>query len=164
MNKRRDALSNLVFSVSRQGMLAFLLVGTLAASTPKEKTLSPDKAAVLKPLQRVLDGIAKRDKVEIRNQLLPGGSATLIRNGKILQLTFDAFVERIPDGTELLEERIYDPQIFIDNDIAVIWAPYEFFINGTIDHRGTDIVQLVRQDGQWLIASIGDNSRKVERD
>jgi hypothetical protein len=164
MNKHRHIVSNLLPWALRQGMLTFLLAGTLVASPPKEKTLSPDKAAVLQPLQHLLDGIAKRDRVGIRNQLLPGGTATLIRNGKILQLTFDAFVDRIPDGTDRFEERIYDPQIFIDNDIAVIWAPYEFFINGAVDHRGTDIVQLVRQDGRWLIAGIGDNSRKVERE
>lgn len=160
--KHKHALSTLFSLAIRLGVLALLLVGTLSAATPKEKVLTSEKAAVLKPLQNVLDGIARHDKNEVRNQLLSGGTATLIRNGKILQLSFDAFVERIPEGTELLEERIHDPQILIDEDIAVIWAPYEFLINGTVDHRGTDIVHLVRQDGRWLIASIGDNSRKIE--
>jgi hypothetical protein len=159
MNEHHAA-SSLTCSAVRQGALALLVVGTLAGSTPKKHALSAEEAAVLKPLQNLLDGISKRDKAEIRNQLLPGGTATLVRNGKILQLSFEAFVERIPDGTEVLEERIHDPQILIDNDIAVIWAPYEFFINGVIDHRGTDIVHLVRQNGNWLIAGLGDNGRK----
>jgi hypothetical protein len=163
MSKLHYAASKLISSAVRQGALALLLVGPLVAgSPPKKHVLSPDEAAVLKPLQNLLDGISKRDKAEIRSQLLPGGMATIVRNGKIHQLSFEAFVERIPDGTEALEERIHDPQILIDDDIAVIWAPYEFLINGVVDHRGTDIVHLVRQDGNWLIAGLGDNGRKVE--
>lgn len=161
MNERHPPILNPLLSVIRQGGLVLLLVGTLSVATAEKKGLSPEEVAVLKPLQDVLDGIAKRDKTEVRNQLLPGGSATLIRHGKILQLSFDAFVDRIREGPEIVEERIHDPLVLIDDDIAVIWAPYDFFINGVVDHRGTDIVHLVRQDGHWLIAGIGDNSRKI---
>jgi hypothetical protein len=161
MYKLHRAASKLISSAVRQGAVALVLVGALAGSPPTEHALSPDEAAVLKPLQNLLEGISKRDKGEIRSQLLPGGMVTLVRNGKILQLSFDAFVERMPEGTEVLEERIHDPQILIDDDIAVIWAPYEFLINGVVDHRGTDIVHLVRQNGNWMIAGLGDNGRKV---
>jgi hypothetical protein len=163
MNKLYHAASSLVSSAVRQGTVALLLVGTIAGSTPNKDALSPEKAAVLKPLQNLLDAISKRDKAEMRNQLLPGGIATLVRNGKIIQVPFETFVERMPDGTEALEERIHDPQILVDENIAVIWAPYEYLINGVVDHSGTDIVHLVRQNGTWLIAGLGDNSRKVER-
>jgi Putative lumazine-binding len=143
-------------------VFALGFAGMATGDTSKENSLTPEEKEVLEPLQRVLDGIASRNKDEVRNQLLHGGSATLIRNGQILQLSFDAFVDRIPGGTQKLEERIHDPQIRIDDDIAMIWAPYEFLIDGTVDHRGTDVVNLVRQNGRWLIAGIADNSRKVQ--
>lgn len=147
------------------GWVALTLVAftaPLLGASDEEKPLTPDERAVLAPLQNVLDGIAKGDKAAVRNQLLPGGSATLIRNGQILQLHFDSFVERISTSTQKLEERIHDPLIRIDDDIAIIWAPYEFLIEGKIDHRGTDVVNLVRHDGRWMIAGIADNSRKVQ--
>jgi hypothetical protein len=164
MSGFRHALASMVPLVVRQGLLALVFVGTIAGETHKQSDLTPEQADVLKPLQNLLDGVAKCDKDEVRNQLLflPGGTATLIRNGKILQLSFDAFLARIPTGRpEPVEERLQDPQIFIDDDIAVIWAPYQSFANGVLDHWGTDVVHLVRQDGRWLITSLGDNSRKT---
>ncbi len=121
-------------------------------------TLTPEEQAVLAPFQSVLDGIAKRDQALIREQLLPGGMATFLRNGQAVQLHFDAFVAHIHPGAEKLEERIHDPLIRIDNDLAIIWAPYDFLIDGKIDHCGTDIANLIRRDGRWLISGIADNT------
>jgi hypothetical protein len=132
---------------------------TLAIATPLIAA-SPEEQAVLAPLQGVFDGLAKHDQTLLRQQLLPGGMVTLVRNGQILQLHFDAFVERLSGGTERIEERIHDPLVRIDNDIAIIWAPYEFLREGKVDHCGTDIAHLVRRDGRWLIAGIADNSRQ----
>jgi hypothetical protein len=97
----------------------------------------------------------------VREQLLPGGMATLIRDGKPLQLHFDAFVERLTiTGTEKREQRIYDPLVNIDDDIAVVWVPYKYLIDGKVDHCGTDLFSLFRVDGRWLVSGIADNSRK----
>jgi hypothetical protein len=120
-----------------------------------------DEQAVLASFQAVLDGLAKRDKAAILERLLPGGNATLMRNGKPVQLGFEAFAERLSQpGTETREERIHDPLIRIDDNVAVLWARFEFLINGKVDHCGRDMAQLVRVDGRWLIAALGDNSRR----
>lgn len=147
-----------------------MLAGTLLALTCAATTmLSPPVAAkgaaaqekaVLASFQAVLDGLAKRDKAVILAQLLPGGNATLMRNGKPVQLTFEAFADRLSQpGSETREERIYDPLVRIDDNVAIVWARFELLIDGKLDHCGRDIVQLVRVDGRWLIAAIGDNSR-----
>lgn len=113
------------------------------------------------PINGILEGLTQRDHAKVRDQLLPGGMATLIRDGKTLQIHFDAFVERIPTtGTVKLEERLYDPQIRIDDDIAVVWSPYTVFFDGKIDHCGTNIFSLIRRDGRWLISNVADNSRR----
>jgi len=78
-----------------------------------------------------------------------------------VQMHFDAFVARFPTtGTAKLAEVIHDPLVRIDDDIAIIWAPYVFTIDGKVDHCGTDIVNLIRLNNRWLISGIADNSRK----
>ena len=115
---------------------------------------------LMAPLQALLDGLAKRDKDLMASQLLPGGSATLMRNGKPVQLAFDAFVERLSTpGTDAREERIIHPLVRIDDNIAIIWTRFEFLTNGKLDHCGTDVVNLVKVDGHWLISALGDTSR-----
>jgi hypothetical protein len=110
----------------------------------------------------MFDGMAKRDAAAIKQPLLPGGSMVLMRDGKPAQMTFEAFADRVGrPGSSQIEERIHDPLVRIDNDLAVVWAPFDFFVNGKLDHCGTDLFNLVRQEGKWLIAAIADTGREV---
>ena len=137
-----------------------LSVMTMIATMPLRAS-TPEKQAILQSVQKIIDGVAQRNHARVKEQLLPGGMATLIREGKPLQLHFDAFVERLPaTGAARLEERLYDPLVRIDDDIAVVWVPYKFFIDDKLDHCGTDLFSLIRRDGRWLVSGIADNSRK----
>jgi hypothetical protein len=131
-----------------------LLASSLHAATPEEQ-------AVLAPVKAMFDGMARRDAAAIKEPLLPGGTMVLMRDGKPTQMTFEAFADRVGrPGTTQIEERIHDPLLRIDNDLAMVWAPFEFLIDGKVDHCGTDLFNLVRKDGKWLIASIADTGRK----
>jgi hypothetical protein len=48
----------------------------------------------------------------------------------------------------------------IDHDLAMVWGRFEFLVDGKLDHCGTDLFNLVREDGKWLIASVADTGRK----
>lgn len=136
------------------GLAATLSTMPMRASTPTEQ-------AILTTIQRIMDGVAQRNHAMVKGQLFPGGMATLIREGEPLQLNFDAFVERLPTiGATKLEERLYDPLVRIDDDIALVWSPYKYFIDDKLDHCGTDLFSLIRRDGRWLVSGIADNSRK----
>ena len=138
-----------------------LALALLAVSAPILSAQSPDQKAVLAPVQAMFDGMAKRDAAAIKEPLMPGGTMVLMRDGKPVQMTFDAFAERVgKPGTTQIEERIHDPLVRIDNDLAVVWAPFDFLVNGKVDHCGTDLFNLIRQDGKWLIASVADTGRK----
>jgi hypothetical protein len=129
------------------------LMSSLHAAIPAEQ-------AVLAPITALFDGMAKRDASAMKKPLLPGGTLVLMRDGKPVQMTFEAFVERVArPGTTQIEERIHDPLVRIDNDLAVVWAPFEFLTDGKVDHCGTDLFNLVRSDGKWMIASIADTGR-----
>jgi Putative lumazine-binding len=133
---------------------ATFLPASLHASTPEEQ-------AVLAPVTAMFDGMAKRDAAAIKEPTLPGGTMVLMRDGKPTQMTFEDFATRVgKPGTTKIEERIHDPLIRIDNDLAVVWAPFEFLVDGKVDHCGTDLFNLVRKDGKWLIASVADTGRK----
>jgi hypothetical protein len=117
--------------------------------------------AVMAPIDQMFDGMAKRDAATIKKPLLSGGSMVLMRDGKPTQMTFEDFADRVgKPGTTKIEERIHDPLVRIDNDLAVVWAPFEFLVDGKVDHCGTDLFNLVRVDGKWIIASVADTGRK----
>jgi hypothetical protein len=141
---------------------AGLLINSLHATSPLSAEPSAKEAqAVLEPVKAMFDGMAKRDAAAIKKPLLPGGGMVLMRDGKPTQLTFDAFADLVgKPGKAQIEERIHDPLVRIDNDLAVVWAPFEFLVDGKVDHCGTDLFNLVRAEGKWLIASVADTGRQ----
>jgi hypothetical protein len=122
--------------------------------------LTTDEKAARASFQALLDGLGRRDKAAMMAQLLPGGSAVLMRQGKPMQMSFDTLTDRLSQpGHDAHEERIHDAVVHVDGDVAVVWAPYEFLIDGKIGHCGLDIANLIRMDGRWIVAAIEDNGR-----
>jgi hypothetical protein len=125
--------------------------------------LSPERLAVVRPLQLMCDGLMKKDAKLIQDQLLPGGMTTQIREGIPAQMSFDFFNARLQQLFETshdqLEETLYHPEVHIDHDIAVIWAPYTFTVNGKMDHCGTNVFTMYRRNGRWLVSNVADNER-----
>jgi hypothetical protein len=137
---------------------AGFLITSLHAATPPT---TQEEQAVLAPINAMFDAMAKRDAAAMKKPLLPGGGMVLMRDGKPTQMTFEAFADLVgKPGKAQIEERIHDPLVRIDNDLAVVWAPFEFLVDGKVDHCGTDLFNLVRADGKWLIASVADTGRK----
>jgi hypothetical protein len=143
---------------------AVLLIAVATATcfvTASLYAATPEEEVVLAPVNAMFDGMAKRDAEAIKKPTLPGGTMVLMRDGKPTQMTFEAFAERVgKPGKTQIEERIHDPLVRIDRDLAVVWAPFEFLVDGKVDHCGTDLFNLVQDDGKWLIASVADTGRK----
>jgi hypothetical protein len=160
------------FSIMVATAFTVFLISSFPAATARTSTGSgfdrdippvdsAEEQAVLAPITQLFDGMAKRDAAAIKKPLLTGGTMVLMRDGKPTQMTFEDFATRLgKPGTTQIQERIHDPLVRIDNDLAVVWAPFEFLVDGKVDHCGTDLFNVVRADGQWVIASVADTGRK----
>ena len=142
-------------SVRTIAVVACLLAA--APATAGEPTAA--EKAVLAPFQAFLDGMAKYDQAAMRATVQPEGSVALLRKDKVMRNTLSGFIDHIKPGKDSIEERIYDPLVRIDDNLAIIWTRYDFRLNGKVVHCGTDLVHLVRAEGKWVIAGIADNSR-----
>ena len=76
--------------------------------------------------------------------------------------TNSAFYKSIASITKNLkiEERILDYKIQIDNSMAQVWTPYEFYIDGKLSHIGTNSFTLLLENNIWKIVHIIDTRRK----
>jgi len=159
------------FSITAATTSAVFLISSLHAATAHAPNSGVDRGtpavdsaereAVLAPITEMFDGMEKRDAAAIKKPLLNGGTMVLMRDGKPSQMTFEDFAERVgKPGATHIQERIHDPLVRIDHDLAAVWAPFEFLVDGKVDHCGTDLFNLVRTDGKWVIASVADTGRK----
>ena len=159
------------FSIAVATASAVFLISSLHAATAQPPNCSgldreipsvhsAEQQAVLAPITQLFEGMAQRDAASIKKPLLSGGTMVLMRDGKPSQMTFEDFADRVgKPGTTHIQERIHDPLVRIDHDLAVVWAPFEFLVDGKVDHCGTDLFTVVRTDGKWVIASVADTGR-----
>jgi hypothetical protein len=81
---------------------------------------------------------------------------TEIRNELVRD--FSTQISKLPKG--VADERIIFETIRIDGELAMVWAPYQFYYNGKLHHCGVDSFQLVRIKGEWKIQYLIDTRRK----
>jgi hypothetical protein len=56
-------------------------------------------------------------------------------------------------------ERIFDPEVRIDGDVAQVWAYYTFHRNKTFSHCGVDAFMLLKVGSEWKITQLADSRR-----
>ncbi len=139
----------------------------LAQSAPSDK-LPPanplpyadaDSANVMAPINAMFSGLAGHDGAAILAQTRPEGGATLAlekADGSrlIRHLSWAEFTAGIKPGPDRYEERLSDVAIEVDGDVAMVWAPYTFYLNGKADHCGVDHFDLVRENGGWKVLNV----------
>ena len=57
------------------------------------------------------------------------------------------------------DERLLDFSINIDGNLAHVWNPYEFWIDGVFSHCGANSFTLVSTDDGWKILNLIDSRR-----
>jgi len=58
------------------------------------------------------------------------------------------------------DERIYDVQVRVDGNLAQVWAPYTFYLDGKISHCGVDALQLLKDPSGWKVTQLADTRRR----
>jgi hypothetical protein len=123
---------------------------------PVQISAQPDEEAILTSVQTFFDGLAEADSVKLASVLLPDGVFVSMREDgsewTMRTETITAFLDSISDWDNRLYERMWDPQVLIHDRIAVVWAPYDFYINEVFSHCGRDAFNLVKTGTGWQIA------------
>lgn len=63
-------------------------------------------------------------------------------------------------STDVYEEKLLSWKIEIDGNLASVWTPYEFYLNGNFSHCGANSFQLFDNDGKWEIIYLVDMRRR----
>jgi putative lumazine-binding protein len=139
--------------------LAFL-TATPTLTHPADEA---DSAAVLVPVNALFAAFEAGDAAAMLRQVYPDGRVTasgLRADGaaNLRRLSWTQFAERVrPDSA--FQERISDPAIAIDGDIAMVWAPFVVRVAGRVSNCGFDHFDLVRENGTWKVMNLTFSSR-----
>lgn len=120
-------------------------------------------AAVMAPIDAMFAAFDRGDGAAVLANAYPDGRVTAAGptpsgSTGVRSFSFTEFANRIkPDSP--FQERITDPAIEIDGDIAMVWAPFTVRIGGKLESCGFDHFDLVRQNGVWKVMNVTFSSR-----
>ncbi|CAM3183493.1 DUF4440 domain-containing protein [Sphingomonas antarctica] len=143
-------------------LISIALAVTPIAPIVKGTALPPPETAegaVMAPITTLLDALTHKDGAAMLAVTLPEGSITAARveadgSHSHKTLRWADFAAVIKPGGPRIVETLGTPAIEIDEDVAMVWAPYTVTADGTLSHCGYDHFDLVRSGGAWKILNI----------
>lgn len=125
-----------------------------------------EEDAVKHTVNLLFDGMRKSDGAMIRDAFASGGIlqtviATKDKKTVVRTESIDTFAMQVSaPHKELYDERIVFETIKIDGDLAIVWAPYQFYLDDKFSHCGIDSFQLVKINGVWKIQYLIDTRKR----
>lgn len=123
-----------------------------------------ERGAVLATVQKVFDAMRTRDTALLRQAFDTSArlAGVSVRGTPAVRLTapsaFGAAIASAPAG-DVWNERIWEPEVRIDGDLAQVWAYYTFHRNKTFSHCGVDAFMLLKVGTEWKITQLADSRR-----
>ena len=134
-------------------LLLAMLVGALPVAAHAQ---SPDdEKAVIAIADSALAAITRGDAVAFTDLMIPEAMLypTSTRGGVTMYRVRSREAQRAA-GISGVVERGFAPWARVSGGVAVVWMPYDLYVNGSWSHCGADVFTLVKSAGAWRIASM----------
>ncbi|WP_375561704.1 nuclear transport factor 2 family protein [Bernardetia sp. OM2101] len=148
----------------------FLVFGFAAmAQTPTDQsadTLSQEQKEVIKPIEQLFEGMFKGDSSMIRAAFYKNPTLrTITKNKKTDEQLADSKLEDFlvtiatPHDQPYIE-KVLSYDIKIDDNLAQVWTPYEFYVGEMFSHCGVNAFHIIQTEEGWKIIGITDTRRR----
>ncbi|QFT78819.1 nuclear transport factor 2 family protein [Erythrobacter sp. THAF29] len=74
-------------------------------------------------------------------------------NPRVSIVPVSEHLKRWANRTAQFDERMIYSEVMISGDMAHVWGPYAFWVEGEITHCGINSLSLVKQDGMWKVGN-----------
>jgi len=141
---------------TRRTILGALLLGALPSAAIAQGAVVPDPtAAVIAVADSALAAITRGDAVAFTDLMVPEAVMfpTTTRDGITSYRVRSREAQR---GAPIAGavERGFAPRAMVSGGVAMVWMPYDLYVNGAWSHCGVDVFTLVKTQGRWRIASL----------
>jgi hypothetical protein len=93
--------------------------------------------------------------------LAPGAAIYSLRQGEegaVLGVRDrESFLSGFTGNESRFRERMWDPTVLVQDGVAMVWTPYDFWMEGEFSHCGIDIFTFLKANDGWKVTSITYN-------
>jgi hypothetical protein len=110
---------------------------------------------VLKQVNNFFTALDHKDSTLFESIFLPDAYMYNVRRSENATTT-RASKSEARFNNDQWKERLREDQIEIrvEGDIGMVWAPYDFWVNGEHSHCGYEVFTLLKSGNEWKIASL----------
>ncbi|HEX6368660.1 MAG TPA: lysozyme inhibitor LprI family protein [Longimicrobium sp.] len=113
-----------------------------------------DHGAILRATDALFQAMQAKDTTALRTLMHPRAQIVSVVPTGVAVRTADEWIAGLSRNTDELIERMWDPQVQVDGDLATLWAPYDFHLGERFSHCGMDAFQFVREGGAWKMITV----------
>ena len=118
-------------------------------------------------IETFFDGFHQSDSIKMKSVMHSNMKLQSIQPNKegkeaIVNQNISGFLKLVTQYSKVRnwEEELQSFDFKIDGNLAQVWCPYLFYLNGMLSHSGANSIQLFYENEQWKIVSILDTRRK----
>lgn len=157
--------------MKRWYLLCLFAVLMFSARAQQEQVFSSEEAAPVQVVKDIFAGMAEGDSAKVRAGFRENPVFfSVFRTGKgehVLHSDptgFEKWLESIGTPHDAAyNEELYDIEVRMDGDLAMVWMKYALFVGQDFHHCGIDLFQLNRDaEGQWKTFQLSDTKRKSD--
>ena len=147
--------------MNRTSVLALTVLSFAAAPV---RAQAPDTQGPLAAVEQMFEGMRTADSARVRAVFAPGARFAMIDTRAtppaIRYDTVGGWINAIAGSNRRWNEQIYDVQVRTDGNIAMVWAPYTFYLDGQVRHCGVNAIDLLRDASGWKVTQLADTRRR----
>ena len=131
-----------------------------APSAVQHMPTDAERTAILAAVQGIFDALAEGDGEILREIMHPDvlmHSVERASDGTRSSSTStrDQLIARLEGSETVLTERMWDAEVRVSGDLAMVWTPYDFYVGEELSHCGADALLLTRNDDEsWKIIAL----------
>jgi putative lumazine-binding protein len=139
-------------------MKKFLLALLFCAPLFITAAFADEEAAVVEVVREFFDAMTARDVARSSALMTPDGILYGYRETEaglqIVRPTHASYLEGLASRENELIERFWDPKVLLHDRMAVVWTPYDLYVDGEFSHCGIDSFSLLKTEEGWKISGI----------
>lgn len=139
-------------------LVGMTCAGLVVCATP---AAAQDPDGALAAVERIFEGMRTADPEMVRAAFAPGARFAMVdaRASAVTVQGVEGWIEAIGGSERRWNEQIYEVDVRVDGNMASIWAPYTFYLDGAVRHCGINSIELLHDGERWRITQISDTRR-----
>jgi ketosteroid isomerase-like protein len=131
-------------------------VGFTLLPTPAASQDPAEHAAVAAVAESALAAITRGDMTALTDLMLPEAVLfpTSTRDSVTRYRVRTRAEQRASTSRAAITERGFRPEVRVNGPVAMVWYPYDLYIDGKWSHCGVDVFTLIRYEARWRIATM----------